>query len=143
MGRRAPAGGTSLRGGNAVGGRILIIGGSKPDGASDAIYRFDPASGQVREIGRLTLPITHASATALGAFVHLVGGRGNDLGSQTASVWSIDPRTGAVAVAGRLPEPLSDTAPVAIGGGIVVAGGLTPTSTVAGVGELVPRRPHQ
>jgi Galactose oxidase, central domain len=74
---------------SAVAGRILIIGGSKPDGASDAIYRFDPASGQVREIGRLPQPITHASATAL------------------------------------------------------VAGGLTPTSTVAGVGELVPRRPHQ
>ncbi len=66
----------------AVGGRILIIGGSAPDGASSAIYRFDPASGQVREIGRLPQPITHASAAALGAFVYLVGGRGNDLGSQ-------------------------------------------------------------
>ena len=124
----------------AVGGRILIIGGSTPDGASRAIYRFDPASGQVREIGRLPQPITHASAAALGAFVYLVGGRGTDLGSQTATVWSIDPRTGAVAVAGRLPEPLSDTASLSIGGGIVVAGGLTPTSTVADVGELVPQR---
>jgi len=124
---------------SAVGGRILIIGGSKPDGASDAIYRFDPASGHVRQIGRLPQRVTHASAATLGAFVYLVGGRGNDLGSQTASVWSIDPRTGAVAVAGRLPEPLSDTASLSIGGAIVVAGGLTPTSTVAGVGELVPR----
>ena len=64
--------------------------------------------------------------------------RGNSLGSQTATVWSIDPRTGAVEVAGHLPEPLSDTASVPIGGTIVVAGGLAPTTTVAGVGQLVP-----
>ncbi|HUJ35834.1 MAG TPA: hypothetical protein VLW51_11525 [Solirubrobacteraceae bacterium] len=70
--------------------------------------------------------------------MYLVGGRGSTLGSQTADVLSIDPRTGAVARAGRLPEPLSDTASLSIGGGIVVAGGLSPTSTVAGVGELVP-----
>jgi N-acetylneuraminic acid mutarotase len=123
---------------SAVGGRILIIGGSTPVGASDAVYRFDPASGRVREIGRLPQPTTHASAATLGTFVYLVGGRGNTLGSQTADVLSIDPRTGAVRRAGRLPEPLSDTASLAIGGGIFVAGGLTPTSTVAGVGELVP-----
>ncbi|HTP21277.1 MAG TPA: kelch repeat-containing protein [Solirubrobacteraceae bacterium] len=122
----------------AIGDRILIIGGSAPDGASDAIYRFDPATGNIREIGRLPQPITHASAATLGSFVYLVGGRGSALGSQTAHVLSIDPRTGAVRPAGRLPEPLSDTASLAIGGRIVVAGGLTPTTTVAGVGELVP-----
>jgi Kelch motif len=125
----------------AVGGKILIIGGSTPEAASDAIYRFDPSTGDVRVIGRLPQPITHASAATLGAFVYLVGGRGNDLGSQTARVWSIDPRTGAVAAAGRLPEPLSDTASLPIHGSILVAGGLAPNSTVAGVGELVPVRP--
>jgi Kelch motif/Galactose oxidase, central domain len=125
---------------SAVAGRILIIGGSKPDGASDAIYRFDPATGRVQQIGRLPEPITHASAATLGSFVYLVGGRGNALGSQTADVLSIDPRTGAVQPAGRLPKPLSDTASLSIGGGIVVAGGLAPTSTVADVGELVPQQ---
>jgi N-acetylneuraminic acid mutarotase len=125
---------------SAVGGQILIIGGSTPGGASDGVYRFDPVSGQVREIGRLPQPITHASAATLGAYVYLVGGRGNTLGSQTADVLSIDPRTGAVRRAGRLPEPLSDTASLTIGGAILVAGGLTPTTTAAGVGELVPGR---
>jgi hypothetical protein len=43
-----------------------------------------------------------------------------------------------VAVAGRLPEPLSDTASVRLNGSVLVAGGLAPTTTVAGVGELVP-----
>ncbi len=123
---------------SAVEGQIVIIGGSTPSGASDAIYRFDPATGQVRKIGRLRQPVTHAAAATLGSFVYLVGGRGENLGSQTASVWSIDPRTGAVLPAGQLPEPLSDTGVMSIDGTIVVVGGLTPTSTVAGVGELVP-----
>ena len=122
----------------AVGGRVLVMGGSTPTSASDAIYSFDPATGQVRKLGRLPQPITHASAATLGSFAYLIGGRGNSLGSQTATVWSIDPRTGAVEVAGHLPEPLSDTASVPIGGTIVVAGGLAPTTTVAGVGQLVP-----
>jgi len=124
----------------AVGGRVLIIGGSTPTSASDAIYSFDPATGQVRKLGRLPQPITHASAATLGSFAYLVGGRGDSLGSQTATVWSIDPRTGAVAVAGRLPEPRSDTASIPINGTIVVAGGLAPATTVAGVGQLVPTR---
>jgi N-acetylneuraminic acid mutarotase len=122
----------------SVDGKILIIGGSKPDGASDAIYRFDPGTGKVHQIGTLPQPITHASAATLGSFVYLVGGRGNTLGSQTNDVLSIDPRTGAVRRAGRLPEPLSDTASLSIAGRIVVAGGLAPTTTVAGVGELIP-----
>ena len=112
----------------AVDGQILIIGGSTPTSASDAIYRFDPSTGQVRQIGRLPQPITHASAATLGSFAYLIGGRGDTLGSQTATVWSIDPRTGAVAVAGRLPEPLSDTASIADQRSVIVAGGLAPTS---------------
>ena len=122
----------------AVDGQVLIMGGSTPASASDAIYRFDPATGHVRQIGRLPQPITHASAATLGSFAYLIGGRGDTLGSQTATVWSIDPRTGAVAVAGRLPEPLSDTASIPVNGSVIVAGGLAPTTTVAGVGELVP-----
>jgi N-acetylneuraminic acid mutarotase len=123
----------------AVGDHILIMGGSTPTGASDAVYRFDPATGQVRQIGRLPQPTTHASAATLGGFAYLVGGRGDNLGTQTSTVWSIDPRTGAVQSAGKLPQPLSDTASLSINGAIVVAGGLAPTTTVADVGELVPQ----
>jgi hypothetical protein len=123
---------------STVDGQVLIIGGSTPNGASDAVYRFEPATGRVRQIGRLPQPITHAGAATLGAYVYLVGGRGDAQGSQTASVWSINPRTGAVRRAGRLPEPLSDTGVVSIGGALIVAGGLSSTSTQAGVGELIP-----
>jgi hypothetical protein len=84
-------------------------------------------------------PITHAGAAALGGFVYVVGGRGDNLSSQTAEVWSIDPATGAVRSAGRLPAPLSDTGVVGLPGAIVVVGGLSPAGTVPDtVGELVP-----
>ena len=119
-------------------GQVLIVGGSTPTGASDAIYRFDPASGTVRRIGRLAHPITHAGAAALGTTVYLVGGRGENLDSQTSSVLAIDPATGAVRHAGRLPEPLSDPGVVAVGGAIVVAGGRSLAGTQAAVGELLP-----
>ena len=82
--------------------------------------------------------LSHLGSDARRAYVYLVGGRGDAQGSQTASVWSINPRTGAVRRAGRLPEPLSDTGVVSIGGALIVAGGLSSTSTQAGVGELVP-----
>lgn len=119
-------------------GRLLVLGGSTPSGASDAIYSVDPASGQVRQIGRLPHPITHAGAATLGSSVYLVGGRGDQLDDQSAVVWAVDPRIGKVRRAGRLPRALSDAAVLAVGDAIVVAGGLSPTGTRAEVGELVP-----
>ncbi len=123
----------------AAAGRLIIIGGSTPVRASDAIYSFDPATGQLRRIGTLPQPITHGGAATIASTVYLVGGRGDALDAQTAKVWAIDPLTGAVHAAGRLPQPLSDAGVVAVGGGIVVAGGLTRSAATApDVGELVP-----
>lgn len=123
----------------AAAGRLIIIGGSTPTRASDAIYSFNPETGQVRHIGTLPEPITHGGAATLGSTVYLVGGRGDALNAQTARVWAIDPLTGKVRAAGRLPQPVSDAGVVAVGHVIVVAGGLTRTgTTVADVGELTP-----
>jgi Kelch motif len=127
---------------SAVDGRILIIGGSTPNGASNAVYRFDPSTGRVRQIGLLPQPITHAGAATLGSSVYLVGGRGDSPGSQTASVMSINPLTGAVRRAGQLPKPLSDAGVMSVGEALVVAGGLSPATTEAEVGELVPSSPR-
>lgn len=122
-----------------AGGAIIVAGGSMPTGdASQAIYRVSPATGQVREIGRLPAPLTHAGAATLGGFVYLVGGRGAVTTSQTADVLAVNPVTGAVRAVGHLPAPLSDAGVVAVGGAIIVAGGHGPSGTVAGVGELVP-----
>jgi N-acetylneuraminic acid mutarotase len=121
-----------------VDGDVMIIGGSSPSGATAAIYRFDPRTRAVAQIGRLARPITHATAAALNGTVYLVGGRSDNLDGQTASVWAIDPTTGRVRRAGRLPQPLSDAAAVAVGDAIIVAGGRTPAGPQPAVGELVP-----
>lgn len=118
--------------------KLLIIGGSTPNGASGAIYRFDPATGAVRQIGRLPQPITHGGAGVLRSTVYLVGGRGDSVDAQTAGVWAIDPSTGTVRPAGTLPQPLSDAGVISLGSSIVVAGGRTSAGARAGVGELVP-----
>jgi N-acetylneuraminic acid mutarotase len=124
---------------SAVDGRLLVIGGSTPTVASNAIYSFDPATGLVKQIGRLRHPITHGSAATLGSTVYLIGGRGDLLNAQTADVWAINPQTGDVKAAGRLPQPLSDTGALTVGGAIVIAGGLDPAGgTSAAVGELTP-----
>ena len=89
----------------AVGGRILIIGGSAPDGASSAVYRFDPATGRVREIGRLPQPITHASA-ALGAFVYQWAVAGTIWALRRAvagTIWALRPRPCGQSI--RAPAP--------------------------------------
>ncbi|MGH2856785.1 MAG: Kelch repeat-containing protein [Solirubrobacteraceae bacterium] len=121
-----------------AGGGLLVIGGSTPAAASDAIYRFDLTTHAVRRIGTLPHPTTHGNATTLGQTVYLVGGRGDSLDSQTDAIYGIDPLTGRVRRAGRLPRPLSDAAAVTIGGVIVVAGGQSPAGVLASVGELVP-----
>jgi hypothetical protein len=122
-----------------AGGAIIVAGGSMPTGdASQAIYRVTPATGQVREIGRLPAPLTHAGAATLGGFVYLIGGRGGSTTSQTAGVLAVNPLTGAVRAVGQLPTPLSDAGVTAVGDAIIVAGGHGPNGTVASVGELVP-----
>jgi hypothetical protein len=122
----------------ATGNKLLIIGGSTPNGASSAIYAFDPSSGTARQIGRLPQPVTHAGAAALGSTVYLVGGRGDSLTSRTGAIEAINPATGAVTPAGSLPEPMSDVGVVSLGNAIVVAGGHSASATQATVGELVP-----
>jgi N-acetylneuraminic acid mutarotase len=122
----------------AVNGKILIIGGTTPTGTSEEIYRFDPSTGTVLQIGRLAQPITHAGGATLGPSVYLIGGRGENLDSQTDHVWSIDPSRGTVHTAGRLPRALSDAGVLSIGNAILVVGGRTAEGTQAAVGELVP-----
>lgn len=122
----------------AINGDILIIGGTTPTGTSDAIYRFDPSTATVRQIGRLPQPITHASAATLHSSVYVIGGRGENVESQTDRVWSINQSNGAVHPAGRLPRALSDAGVLTIGNAILIAGGRTSESTQAAVGELTP-----
>lgn len=121
-----------------AGNGLFVLGGVTPAGTSDAIYRFDLATHQVKRIGTLPHPTEHSNAVTLGSTIYLVGGRGPSTTDQTSAIYAIDPVTGRVRRAGRLPRPTSDAAVVTIGHGIVVAGGQSPSGTLADVGELVP-----
>lgn len=107
----------------AVGGRIVIVGGSTPAGATDAVLSFDPRTGRVARVGRLPAPLTHAAAAAVGNRVYVTGGRGDAPDTPTDRILSVDAAQGRIASVGRLPEPLSDAAAATVGHRILVAGG--------------------
>ena len=122
----------------AVGGSILIAGGSLQNGtASTAIYRFTPGSDRVVRAGRLPAPTTHAAAAALGNVVYVIGGRGSSLTSQTARIVAVGPGAGHVRAGGTLASPRSDLAAVTIDGRILLFGGHGPAGTTATIGALV------
>jgi hypothetical protein len=126
----------------AVGDRIVIAGGSLPNGsASDAVLEYVPAAGEILRIGRLPAPTTHAAAAALGDVAYVIGGRGAAVGTPTFRVVAVDVRPGRIRRAGRLSTPRSDLAAVAVGTRILLAGGRGPVGTESMLSELVPKVP--
>jgi YVTN family beta-propeller protein len=124
----------------AVGGRLLIAGGSLPNGnASDALLEYDPATRLVTRVGRLPAPTTHAAAAAVGDVAYVLGGRGAGVETRTARVVAVDMRSRRSWGAGRLAAPRSDLAAATLSGRIVLAGGRGPTGTEPAISELVPR----
>ena len=107
----------------AVGGHLLIAGGTSGTTARSEILSFDPASGRVRRIGRLPSPVTHAAGAALGGRFYVLGGRGVALDAQRATIEAVDPATGRVSRAGRLPAALSDLSAATLATGVTVLGG--------------------
>ena len=75
-------------------GHLLIVGGSHDEAATTTILSYDPATRQLRHIGDLPEPITHAAAVALGSYVYVLGGRGSAPGTQSAAIFAIDAATG-------------------------------------------------
>jgi Kelch motif len=121
----------------ATSSRVIIAGGSTASGdASRAILSFDPATGQVTQIGSLPHPLTHASAANIGNVVYVIGGRGSALDSQTAAILAIDPASGRVQDAGALALGLSDAAVAVVGEQIVLAGGQSAGGTQSSIFEL-------
>ncbi len=106
----------------AVGGALVIAGGTSGESASRDIYRFDPSTAKLTKIGLLPQPLTHAAAAAVNGAAFVFGGRGPSPTSQTRAILAISPN-GKVTHAGLLPIGLSDLAAVPLEGHIVVAGG--------------------
>jgi N-acetylneuraminic acid mutarotase len=114
----------------AVGGRLLIAGGTSGETAQRAILSFDPSSGRVRQIGELPRALTHAAGAALNGYMYVLGGRGEGLAEQTSAILAIDPSRGSVSPAGHLPQALSDLGAASLPGSIVAVGGRDRAGTV-------------
>ena len=105
----------------ADGGSVLVCGGLTLTGATTgAVVRVDPASGQVRVVGRLALAVHDAAVAQLGS-ANLIFGGGN-----TAPLAAVQQLDGATAVVvGQLPAPRADLTAVSVGGEVLVVGGGT------------------
>jgi len=123
----------------AVGGRLLIAGGSLENGsASDAVLEYLPATKRVITLGRLPAPTTHAAAAAIGSIAYVIGGRGAALDTPTARIVSIDIAAKRVRVDGRLRVARSDLAASGAGSRILLAGGRGSNGTESTLSTLNP-----
>ena len=109
-------------------GRVWVFGGelgssesAAAGGQTDAIQRFDPATGTTSVVGHLPQALGHASAFSLGGRMFVAGGR--SAGSPLTSVWQVDAARASVSAAGTLPGPRSDAAAAVIGATAYLVGG--------------------
>ncbi len=122
----------------AAAGRVVIAGGTTPDGQATALVQeFDPSTGRVAAAGQLPAPTTHAAAAALGDTAYVIGGRGSALDTPVRRILAVDPVRRRVAAAGSLPAPLSDLAAIGFAHRILLVGGRAPRGTVATITSLV------
>ena len=128
----------------AAAGAVWIVGGElgtseSGGGQSDAIQRFDPATGRTAVVGHLPAPLAHASALVVGGRLLVAGGVSGV--TPTAQIWAVDTATGSPQAAGSLPGARSDAAAVVVGStGYLVGGELTgPAAPLSSVVTLTAR----
>jgi YVTN family beta-propeller protein len=125
----------------AVQGRIVIAGGSLPNGtAGRTVYAYTPGAAGVVRVGRLPAPTTHAAAAAFGSVAYVIGGRGSLVGTPTDRVVAVDVARRRVTGVGSLATPLSDVAAVPDADGILLFGGHGAAGTSARITELEPSK---
>jgi hypothetical protein len=107
----------------AVGGRLLVAGGTDGTHARREVLEVDPVRHRVKVIARLPAPLGHAAGAVAGGTFFILGGRGDALSGQRATIWAVDPVTHRVRRAGQLPDALSDVGATTSGGRVLVAGG--------------------
>jgi len=100
--------------------RIEVYGGFASTGATTAaILAFDPATGQLRAVGELAVPVHDAAGVGLDGAVMIFGGGS---GAPTAVVQRVDSQ-GSARVIGNLPTARADLNAVTIGDSAYVLGG--------------------
>jgi N-acetylneuraminic acid mutarotase len=117
-----------------VGGQIWVFGGQTRSGATNAIQRISPATGQATVAGHLLAPLQGAAAIVLNGQVYVAGGV--DAGTTSPTVYRFDPATSSVSAAGQLPVPVAYAAGAATGGVGYLIGGEDGPRTVPTVTTL-------
>jgi Kelch motif len=102
-------------------GEIWVFGGQTSSGATNAIQRISPATGQATVAGHLPAPLQGAAAIVLDGQVYVAGGVAAGATSQV--VYRFDPATSSVSVAGQLPAPVTYAAGAVTGGVGYLIGG--------------------
>jgi N-acetylneuraminic acid mutarotase len=102
-------------------GEIWVFGGQTPSGATNAIQRISPATGQATVAGHLPVPLQGAAAIVLDGQVYVAGGAA--AGATSQMVYRFDPATSSVRAAGQLPVPVTYAAGVVAGGVGYLIGG--------------------
>lgn len=104
-----------------VGGRVLLAGGSGPEGPLAAVHAYDPGSDAWHTLADLPTPRERAAAAVLDGRVYVTGGR---VGGDAARVVEVyDPATDAWREAPPLEVPRAGHAMAALGGRLYVFGG--------------------
>jgi hypothetical protein len=102
-------------------GEIWVFGGQTPSGATSAIQRISPATGQATVAGHLPVPLPGSAAIVLDGQVYVAGGAA--AGATSQMVDRFDPATSSVRAAGQLPVPVTYAAGVVAGGVGYLIGG--------------------
>jgi DNA-binding beta-propeller fold protein YncE len=102
-------------------GEIWVFGGQATTGATNAIQRISPATGQAAVVGRLPAPLQGGAAIVLDGQIYLAGGVA--AGATSRIVYRFDPATASVSAAGQLPVPVAYAAGTVSGGVGYLIGG--------------------
>jgi N-acetylneuraminic acid mutarotase len=109
----------------AFGSKLLVVGGQTDSAqASSQILLVDPATGSVRQLGKLPVANAHAVLVVRGDTVFVVGGRDAG-GHPTDRVWRVSLSSGSATAAAPLPIPLADSTLLAGPQRTLLAGGAT------------------
>jgi len=105
----------------AAAGEIWVFGGQTSSGATNAIQRISPATGQASVVGHLLAPLQGATAVVLNGQIYVAGGVA--AGGTSPMVYRFDPATSGVSAAGELPVPVAYAAGAVVGGVGYLIGG--------------------
>ena len=105
----------------AAAGEIWVFGGQTPSGATNAIQRISPATGQASVVGHLLASLQGATAIVLNGQIYVAGGVA--AGATSPVVYRFDPATSRVSAAGQLPVPVAYAAGAVAGGVGYLIGG--------------------